>query len=200
MDLSQLPAEQLVAIVVATSFAAGLNVYATGLTLGLLAHAGFVGLPAPLTLLENWWVIGGLSGLFLVEFVADKIPFFDLVWNTLQTVVRVPAGALFAYAATAPLTPGQQMFAAALGGTLALAAHAGKTAARAAVNASPEPFSNSALSLGEDAAAIGLTWFATSHPYIAAGIVGAALVAIALLIRFVIRAFRSLRRRAAVAP
>jgi hypothetical protein len=195
MDLGQLPAEQLVAIVIATSFAAGLNVYATGLTLGLLAHAGLVTLPAPLVLLDNWWVIGGLSGLFLVEFVADKIPAFDLVWNALQTIVRVPAGALLAYAATAPLTPGQQLLAAALGGTLALAAHAGKTAARAAVTASPEPFSNTALSLAEDAAAIGLTWFATSHPYIAAALVVAALVAIVLLIRFVVRAFRRLRNR-----
>jgi hypothetical protein len=197
MDLAQLPAEQLVAIVIATSFAAGLNVYATGLTLGVLSHAGLLALPDPLALLANWWVIGGLSALFVVEFVADKIPAFDLVWNALQTVVRVPAGALLAYGATVQLTPGQQMLAAAIGGTLALAAHAGKTAARAAVNASPEPFSNAALSLGEDAAAIGLTWFATSHPYMAAAIVLTALVVIVLLIRFVIRAFRSMRRRAA---
>jgi hypothetical protein len=199
MDLTQLPAEQLVAIGVATSFAAGLNVYATALTLGLLSQAGFVTLPAPLAVLDHWWVIGGLSALFIVEFVADKIPAFDLVWNALQTVVRVPAGALLAYGATAPLSPGQQMVAAVIGGTLALTAHAGKTAARAAVTASPEPFSNSALSLGEDNAAIGLTWFATSHPYIAAALVMSAVLAIALLIRFVIRVFRR-RRAGSMAP
>lgn len=205
LPLAQSSPEQLVALVIATSFAAGLNVYATALTLGVLAHTGAVALPAPLEPLSNWWVLGGMGALFVVEFIADKIPAFDLVWNALQTFVRVPAGALLAFGATAQLSPTQQMLAAALGGIVALVAHAGKTAARTAVTALPEPFSNSALSLGEDLFAIGITWFATSYPYVAALIVAVALVVIVLLIRIVLRALsttlRSLRDRpASTAP
>ncbi len=194
LNIALLPAEQLVALVIATSFAAGLNAYAAALTIGLLAHTGVVSLPLPLEPLTNWWVIGGLGALFAIEFVADKIPAFDLVWNALQTFVRVPAGALLAYGATATLSPAQQMLAAALGGTLAFAAHAGKTAARAAVTASPEPFSNTALSLGEDLFTVGLTWFSTQHPYIAATIVACALLAMVLVIGRVWRAVRRMFR------
>ena len=194
LPLAQSSPEQLVALVIATSFAAGLNVYATALTLGVLAHTGAVALPAPLEPLSNWWVLGGMGALFVVEFIADKIPAFDLVWNALQTFVRVPAGALLAFGATAQLSPPQQMLAAALGGIVALVAHAGKTAARTAVTASPEPFSNSVLSLGEDLFAIGITWLATSYPYVAALIVAVALVVIVLLIRIVLRALSTMLR------
>ena len=125
--------------------------------------------------------------LFAIEFFADKIPAFDLVWNTLHTFIRVPVAALLAYRATAALSPWEQMAATAAGGVIAFAAHGGKTAARAAVTASPEPFSNAALSLGEDGLAIFLTWFATQHPYSAAGIVAFLLVIIVLLARWVLR-------------
>ena len=161
--------DEIVATVVATSFAAGLNVYATVATLGLLAHAGVLALPPALGILASWWVIGISGALFAIEFFADKIPAFDLVWNTLHTFIRVPVAALLAYRATAALSPWEQLAATAAGGLIAFAAHGGKTAARAAVTASPEPFSNAALSLGEDGLAIFLTWFATRHPYSAAG-------------------------------
>lgn len=178
------------------SFAAGLNVYATVATLGLLAHSGLVVLPDPLHLLASWWVIGAAGVLFAVEFFADKVPAFDLVWNALHTFIRVPVAALIAWRATAVLTPVEQLAATLLGGLIALAAHGGKTAARAAVTPSPEPFSNIGLSIGEDALAISLTWLATRHPY-AAGILAAALVlAVVLLIRLVWRALRSLFRGA----
>lgn len=188
--------DQIIAAVVATSFAAGLNVYATVATLGLLARAEVLSLPPSLNILGSWWVIGISGALFAVEFFADKIPAFDLVWNTLHTFIRVPVAALLAYKATAALSPTQQLLATAAGGLIAFAAHGGKTAARAAVTASPEPFSNAALSLGEDGFAIFLTWFATRHPYSAAAIVAVLLLIIVLLARWVLRSLRALFRGA----
>ena len=134
--------------------------------------------------------------MFAIEFFADKIPAFDLIWSALHTFVRVPVAALLAYRATAQLTPGEQLLATLLGAAIALAAHSGKTAVRAAVTPSPEPFSNISLSLAEDALAISLTWLATRHPY-AAGAIALALVAVVILLaRAVIRALRALFRGA----
>jgi hypothetical protein len=192
----KLPANELVALLVATSFAAGLNLYATVATLGLLAHAGMLALPPALQLLASWYVIAASGLLFAVEFFADKIPAFDLVWNALHTFIRVPAAALLAYRATASLSPWEQLAAAAVGGAIALAAHGGKTAVRAAVTPSPEPLSNMTLSLGEDALAIFLTWFAVSHPYWSAAIVAVLLLVILLLTRWVVRSIRALFRGA----
>lgn len=184
--------DQLVALLVAVSFAAGLNLYATVATLGLLAHFGVLTLPASLHALASWWVIGAGAVLFAIEFFADKIPGFDLIWNTLHTFIRIPAAALLAYQATSGLSPMQQMAAAAAGGTIALVAHSGKTAARAAVTASPEPFSNAALSMGEDALSISITWLATKHPYLAASIAAVLLVVTILLVRWVWRSLKTL--------
>ena len=186
----------LVGLIVAVSFAAGLNVYATVATLGLLAHAGLLDLPPGLHLLSSWWVISAAGALYAVEFFADKIPAFDIFWNALHTFVRVPVAALIAYGATSQLSPEKQLLAALAGGALALAAHGGKTAARVAVTPSPEPASNIALSTGEDALAIFLTWFATQHPIMAAAIVAVFLAVIAVVIRWVIRALKNLFRGA----
>jgi hypothetical protein len=183
-------------MLVATSFAAGLNVYATVATLGLLARFDLLPLPGSLHILENWWIIAASVVLFVIEFFADKVPAFDLIWSALHTFVRVPIAALLAYAATSHLSPGKQLLATLLGGLIALAAHGGKTAVRAAVTPSPEPVSNISLSLGEDAMAIFLTWFATQHPYSAAAIVLALLVIIVILARWVVRALRALFRGA----
>ena len=190
-----MPASQILALVVATSFAAGLNVYATVATLGLLDRAGAIELPATLDPVSSWWVIALCSVMFTVEFFADKIPAFDLIWNALQTVVRVPVAALLAYTATEPLSPGLQALAVSLGSALALAAHTWKISMRASVTPSPEPVSNIALSLAEDTAAIGLTWFATTHPYLAAAIVVVALVLMALALRLIFRGMRALFKR-----
>jgi hypothetical protein len=141
-------------------------------------------------------VIAGSAALFLVEFFADKIPVFDLVWNALHTFVRIPVASLLAYRGTAQLSPSHQLIAALAGGLIALAAHGGKTAVRAAVTPSAEPFSNATLSFGEDALAIFLTWFATKHPYIAAGIVIWLLIVIITLARWVARSLRALFRGA----
>ena len=159
----------IAALVIAASFAAGLNVYATVLTLGLLAHAHWVELPQGLEILSQWWVIIVSACLFAAEFVADKIPGFDLVWNALHTFIRIPAAALMAYAASSHLTPEQQLLVTVAGGLIAAIAHSSKTAARVMVTPSPEPVSNIALSAGEDVVAIGLTWVATHHP-VAAGV------------------------------
>ncbi|MGE5243747.1 MAG: DUF4126 domain-containing protein [Betaproteobacteria bacterium] len=193
-----LPGE-LPALIVATSFAAGLNVYATVATLGLLARADVVALPTPLHLVADWRVIAVSIVLFAIEAIADKVPAFDLVWNALQTFVRVPVAALLAYGATAQLSPGAQIVAALAGGAIAFAAHGAKTAARVAVTPSPEPFSNIALSAGEDALAIFLTWFATQHPFWAGAIALALLAMIVVLTRWIVRALRALfgARRAA---
>jgi len=187
---------ELVGLLVATSFAAGLNVYATVGTLGLLAHAGVLELPPGLHLISSWWVIGASVLLFVIEFFADKIPAFDLLWNALHTFVRVPVAAVIAYGATAQLSPEKQLLATLAGGAIALAAHGGKTAARAAVTPSPEPLSNISLSLGEDILAIFLIWFSTQHPVLASLIVLGLLLAIVVVIRWVVRALRNLFRGA----
>lgn len=192
--------DQTAAMLAATSFAAGLNVYATVGTLGLLSRAGVIELPASLDVLGSWWIIGVALAMFALEFFADKVPAFDLVWNALHTFIRIPVAALLAYVASSHLSPGLQLASAAVGGLIAFAAHGGKTALRAAVTPSPEPFSNMALSFGEDAGAIGLTWIATQHPYIAAAVVAVLLVSIVLLMRWVIRALRGLFRRVRSSP
>src|SRR5688500_15804116 len=190
MVMSQLGTNEIVALIVAISFSAGLNVPATLATLGLLARADLIELPGQIAMLENWWVIGASAGVFAFEFVADKIAGLDLIWNALQTFIRVPAGALLAWSATTSLSPEGQLVAVIGGGLISLAAHSGKLALRGAVSASPDPVSNIAVSLTEDVVAIGLTWFATQHPYIAAAIVIALLGVIALVIRWAVRALR----------
>jgi hypothetical protein len=189
-------AHEIVAMVVGASFAAGLNVYATVATLGLIARAGWVEMPPALHSVENWWVIGVALAMFAIEFIADKIPAFDLIWNALHTFIRVPVAALLGYAASAQLSPQAQMLSAVAAGAIAMVAHGGKFAVRSAVTPSPEPVSNTALSVGEDVVAIGLTWFATTHPYIAAAVAVVLVIVTILAIRWVIRAMKRLFRGA----
>jgi hypothetical protein len=196
LDALSIPSNQLFAVLTAISFAAGLNVYATVATIGILAHIGVFPLPPGLQLLSSWYVIVCSGALFLVELFADKIPVFDLLWNALHTFVRVPVAALLAYRATAQLSSGWQLFATLLGGTIALAAHSGKTAVRAAVTPYPEHFSNLTLSLAEDMLSVFLTWLATRHPYWAAIIALAFVLVIVVLLRWVVGAIRSMFRRA----
>ena len=158
----------ITALIVAASFSAGLNIYATVLTLGILARTQWVPLPPGLESLGNTWVLVICAIMFAIEFVVDKIPAFDMAWNFLHTIVRVPIAGLIAYNASAHLSPPMQILATAIGTTIAFATHTSKTAIRAAVTPSPEPISNIALSTAEDTLAIGLTWFATHHPVIAA--------------------------------
>ena len=195
-EVLRIPPAELFALLVAIGFAAGLNLYATVAVLGLLARFGHFPLSPGLQLLEGWPVIAASTVLFVIEFFADKIPAFDLVWNALHTFIRVPVAGLLAYRATSQLSPEHQLLAALVGAAVAFIAHGGKTAARAAVTPSPEPFSNISLSLGEDALAIGLTWLATRHPYIAGTLASLLVVITILLARLVLRALRSLFRGA----
>jgi len=184
--------QEMLAIVVGASFAAGLNVYATVAVLGLLARADLFTLPPSLHLLQAWPTIAAAVALFIIEFVADKIPAFDLIWNALQTFVRVPVAGLLAYGATAQLSPGSQLASAVLASGIAFAAHGGKTAIRAAVMPSPEPLSNIGLSLTADALAIALVWFATQHPYAAAVVLAILLVLLIIVVRMISKSLRAL--------
>jgi hypothetical protein len=183
---------ELTAILVVVSFSAGLNVYATVGMLGLLARFNVLALPPALQALQDWKIVALCGLLFLLEFVGDKIPVFDLLWNAAHTFVRVPVAAFLAYAATSQLPQWEQIAATFAGGLIALAAHGGKTAARAAIVHSPEPFSNFALSTAEDALVVFLMWVVTRHPYMASAIVLVALCVIAILTRFVVRSLRAL--------
>ena len=196
LDVPQIPTGELFALLAAIGFAAGLNLYATVAVLGLLARFGHLPLPAELQLLAAWPVIIAALALFAVEFFADKIPAFDLIWNALHTFIRVPVAGLLAYRASSNLSPEHQLLATLLGAAIALIAHSGKTAARAAVTPSPEPLSNITLSVGEDVLAIGLTWLATRHPYVAGGLATLLVVVIVIVTRLVLRAMRALFRGA----
>jgi hypothetical protein len=193
----------IASLIIAISFAAGLNVYATVCTLGLIARMHWIVLPGELGALGNGWIIAVSGALFLLELFADKVPGFDLIWNALHTFIRIPAAALMAYAASSHLSPEQKLIVTVLGGVIASIAHSSKTAARVLVTPSPEPVSNIALSSAEDVGAIGLTWVATRHPLaagIATGVLSLALVAALWFtfkrIRAALVKFRSRRREA----
>lgn len=188
-------AGNITALIVAASFAAGLNIYATVLTLGILARTQWVSLPPGLESLGHTWVLVVCGIMFAIEFVADKIPGFDMIWNALHTFVRVPIAGLVAYHASSQLSPEMQVMATGIGAGIALATHSSKTAVRAAVTPSPEPVSNIALSTTEDVVAIGLTWFATHHPIIAASTALVLLASGVLVARALLKAIqRPLRR------
>jgi hypothetical protein len=188
-------AANITALIVAASFAAGLNIYATVLTLGILARTQWVPLPPGLDSLGNTWVLVACAIMFAIEFVVDKIPALDMAWNVLHTFVRVPIAGLVAYNASAHLSPQMQIMATAIGAAIALATHTSKTAIRAAVTPSPEPISNIALSTTEDVVAVGVTWFATHHPIIAASAALIFLASGAIAARALLRAIhRPLQR------
>src|SRR6266850_1424733 len=175
-------------------FSSGLNLYATVATLGLLQRYGVLQLPPALHVLSHPWVLGIAIALYLVEFFADKIPYFDTIWDAVHTFIRPPAAALLTYAAAGAAPAEWRWGAALLAGGVALTSHGAKASARAAVNTSPEPISNWILSFGEDVLAVWLTWMASAHP-LATTIIVVALVAISAfllyyLFRFVRRALR----------
>jgi Domain of unknown function (DUF4126) len=177
-----------------TSFAAGLNLYATLLTAGLLHRFGVVELPASLSMVSHPAILVIAGVLFLVEFVADKIPWVDSLWDVLHTVVRPLAAAVLAVAGFAEMDPVWRLGAGLLAGGVALTSHGAKASTRAAANASPEPVSNWILSLGEDAVAISLTWLALTHPVATAAVVLVLLVMAILVIRALFRFLKAARR------
>jgi len=180
--------------------ASGVRVYATVAALGLLDRLGVIHLPPRLEVLGHPAVIGLASVLYVAEFVADKVPVFDSVWDAVHTFIRVPAAAVLAFAMLGEVAEPWRTGAALVCGSLALSAHGLKSGARLAVNASPEPFSNWALSFGEEFVVAVLLWTAVAHPLVSLGIAAAVLLAGVLAVRWIVRVLRRLARRPEAAP
>jgi hypothetical protein len=165
-----------------TSFASGLNLYATVAAAGLFQRLGIVELPDTLQVLANPFVMGIATILFLVEFIADKIPYVDSAWDAVHTFIRPPAAAVMAYSAFGSIPEEWKVGAALLAGGVALTSHGAKASTRAAANTSPEPVSNWTLSLLEDGVAVFLAWMAAEHPILTAAIVVVLVIVSVLLI------------------
>jgi len=174
-----------------SAWLSGFNLYATVLTLGLLQRFHLVQLPGDLDFVSRWWVIGVAAFLYLVEFLADKIPVVDSVWDAIHTFIRVPAGAVLAASAFAHFDPAIRAVALLAGGTLALGSHGTKASVRMTANASPEPFSNIFLSIVEDIFTIGLAVLTAFHPVVILVII---LLFILLLIWLGPKVVRTIRR------
>jgi hypothetical protein len=170
---------QLVALAGALGWASGIRLYAVLFIVGGLGYLGAMPLPGGLALLAHPYVLVASFVMFAVEFVADKVPLFDSFWDTLQTFVRIPAGAALAASVFGDASGATALAAAILGGTLAAGSHLAKSGSRMAINTSPEPFSNWAASLGEDVAVGVVLWLAWEHPAVA-------LVVLALLVLFML--------------
>ena len=174
------------------SFAAGLNLYATVAILGLASRFDWVALPPQFKVFDNDIVIGAAIVMYIIEFVADKIPWVDSIWDGVHTVIRPIGGALIAVATLGHASPTVQGLVALLGGSLAAGSHLTKAGTRAVANASPEPFTNWLLSLSEDAFVVGLGFIALKYPVIAALVV---LVCVVLMVMFAAWIVRAVRRR-----
>jgi hypothetical protein len=175
-----------------TSFASGLNLYATVAAAGIMQRLGWVDLPQALQVLSHPIVLGVAFTLFIIEFIADKIPYVDSAWDALHTFIRPPAAAVLSYSAFGNVPEEWKLGAALLAGSVALASHGAKASARAAANTSPEPVSNWTLSLLEDGLAVFLVWMASEYPLLTAGIVLVLVILAVLLIRKLWRFSRQL--------
>lgn len=178
-------------IAMGSAWLSGINLYATVLTLGLLQRWNLAHLPGELSVLSHTWVIVTAGSLFAIQFIADKIPAVDSVWDVIHTFVRVPAGAILAAAAFANFNPEVRAMALLVGGGIALTSHGAKTATRLAANTSPEPFSNILLSLAGDAVTMGGSLLAAFHPLILISVVAVAVVVSLLLCHWI---YQSLKR------
>jgi hypothetical protein len=174
----------------------GVNLYATVAILGLAARYHWVALPPQYDVFASQWVIGGALVLYAVEFVADKIPWIDSLWDSVHTIIRPLGGALVAVATLGDQSPSVQALVALLGGTVAAGSHLTKASTRMAANASPEPFTNWTLSLIEDVFVVGLGMLALKYPMAALAVATLILVTIALMIRWIVGKLREWRRPA----
>jgi hypothetical protein len=180
-----------------SAWTSGINLYATVSVLGLLQKFGSVKLPGGLDVLDNWWIIGIAGGLYIVEFFADKVPYVDSVWDVVHTFIRVPAGAVVAWAAVSEMDPAIVIPATLIGGGLAFSSHGTKATARIAANFSPEPVSNWVLSLIEDVIAIAGTLLAVFAPVLIAIVLVVFVVIFFWFFPKIIRAIRRLFNAAA---
>ena len=196
-NLNALDLGQLAALAAALGWASGLRLYAVIFLTGAAGFLGWIPLPDGLKLLQHPVVLIASFAMFAIEFVADKIPGLDSLWDMVHTFIRIPAGAALADGAFGGDSAAWSLVAALMGGTLAATSHAAKATARAAVNTSPEPFSNIALSLAGDAAVPAMLWLSVAHPLwfwpVLAVVVVLALVLIVVLFRFLRGIFRRLR-------
>ncbi len=152
------------------SLAAGVNLYATVAILGLASRYHWVQLPDQFTVFDNPWIIGAAGVLYAIEFVADKVPWVDSIWDSVHTLIRPVGGAVIAVASLGDASPVMTGAIALLGGLVSASSHATKAGARVAANTTPEPFSNWFLSLGEDAFVIGLSFLTLKFPLVALGV------------------------------
>ena len=180
-----------------SAWLSGINLYVTVFTLGLLQRFNLAHLPGDLAYLGHTWILVVAAALSAVQFVADKIPAVDSVWDMVHTFIRVPAGAVLAAAAVAHLDPGVRIAALLLGGSIALSSHGTKTATRLAANLSPEPLSNIGLSFLGDALAVGGTFLMTAHPAVLVVIVALAVLLSAVLFHWIRKGLRKAFRRPA---
>lgn len=178
--------EAVIGTILGTGWASGVNLYATVALLGLFGRFDVAATPE---ILQSPWVLGVATAMYALEFVADKIPFVDTVWDILHTVVR-PLGAALLGGELAGEDV-SQLFAGGLSGTVALGSHAAKAGARMAINTSPEPASNVGISLLEDGVVGGMVWFAVSYPWIAGGL---AIVLLVLGAVVLVAAWKAIRR------
>lgn len=179
---------QLLALAAALGWASGFRLYAAVFLTGLAGWMGWVELPPGLQILQHPAVLGASGFMVFVEFFADKIPFVDSMWDAVHTVIRIPAGAALAAGALGAGGDAMAWVAAILGGSLAATSHATKMTTRAAVNTSPEPFSNMAVSLAEDGLVVFMLWLSATHP-VAFGIVLVVSVVLAVILLIVLVKF-----------
>lgn len=180
----------ILGLALGAAWTSGINLYATVAALGLLQHYGLAHLPGGLHVLDSWPVIGVALFLYVVEFVADKIPYVDTVWDAVHTFIRVPAGAVIAFSATAEMHPTVQVLALLLGGGLALSTHGTKATVRAAANTSPEPITNWTLSIVEDTVAIGAAVLMVINPIVILVVIAVFLLLLAWILPKVVRRLR----------
>jgi hypothetical protein len=174
---------QLLALAAALGWVSGFRLYAAVFFTGLAGYLGWVQLPQGLQVLQHPAVLGASGFMLFVEFFADKIPFLDSAWDAIHTVIRIPAGAALAAGALGADSTAMTVIAGLLGGSLAATSHATKMTTRAAVNTSPEPFSNMGVSLIEDGLVVFMLWLSATHPLIfAAVLVVSVILAIVLLV------------------
>ncbi|RPJ82044.1 MAG: DUF4126 domain-containing protein [Acidobacteria bacterium] len=194
MDISS------IALALGSSLTAGLNLYITILTLGLMQRYDLISLPSHLQPLSDPWVLGAAGVLLVIEFVADKVPYIDNLWDSVHTFIRIPAGALLAAGAMGDSSSQVTWIAGLLGGMITLTSHGAKASTRLAVNSTPEPFTNWFLSVSEDVLSLGLLWLVSTHPYVA---VISALVLLVIFIGAIYTFYRFLKflfRRVRPAP
>lgn len=190
---------EALSLAMGTAWTSGINLYATVAALGIAGKAGMVELPAGLQILTDPLVIAVACVMYVVEFFADKVPYFDSAWDIVHTFIRVPAGAILAARSLGSVNPALELAALLAGGGIALAAHGTKATLRLAINVSPEPFTNWLASLGEDLAVFGSIWLVFNHPIVMLLLVGAFLAVAAWLIpklfRLAKNGFQALRAK-----